>query len=193
MNITIFKKVYTINSLETILYDEKLVIQEVLKHICEKKIKKVVIEQPVVLDETKDSLYSIVFLRELTSLGLIIDWKTENNNYNFGKIYHIFPPKLIINDHHQELENWKTSYCYGLLHYRKGPDFILIEDKRSGSFKLNYNIGDMILLEIIKNDVLFNKNHKLEKKEKAAVQLLFDHNLILKHGDYYVFLPYRLR
>lgn len=181
------KHIYVINNLK-----KKIDLQNLKKDIKKNKIKKVMIEEIVALDGSTDALYACEVLRELTSIGLVLDWRLENINFDIRKIRHIFPPKDIITDSNGELNKWKKIYCYGLLHYRKGPDFILIEDKRSGKHKLNYTIGDITILNLINNENVIG-NIQLNEKERAALRLLSKYELVLMKNEKFIFLPYRLQ
>jgi Family of unknown function (DUF5825) len=81
------------------------------------------------LTETvRPSLASVRLLRDAVARGIAVTW---HGSLDFGGdpalLYHLPPPACGHDPH------WKATFRYGLCHYRVGPGFVVVIDRRRGS------------------------------------------------------------
>lgn len=168
--------------------------EEIRNLIINQKITLVIIKNTVDLDQTTETLEFLRFLRDCTSFGIRIKWKTIiSPNIPLENLFHLYPPSYAFQVSEETHERWKKTFEYGNLYFRKGPDFMTIKDKRISKSPLNFTIGDKTIQRTISKIITPTGNLALVDSELAAVSLLEEHKLVMTHENTSMFLPYRIR
>lgn len=164
--------------------------------IIDYKITQIIIENNIVLDETTETLEFLRYIRDCTSFGIRIEWKAcISQDISLENLYHLYPPTYVSGITEKEHGLWKNSFEYGLLYYRQGPDFITIKDRRVNKSSINFTIGDITLQSIIKKmDIPYLIDSQvIDGKERAAINLLKEHHVVINFKEKALFLPYRIQ
>lgn len=81
---------------------------------------------------------ALVIVRELTSHGIAVDWTIRLPvGAGWQRLSHLYPPVAVLCG--SESENvttwWRDSFHAAKCGYRRGPGFLEIRDRRTGSFR----------------------------------------------------------
>jgi hypothetical protein len=82
---------------------------------------------------------ALVVVRELTSHGIAVDWKIAMPAGAAGwqLLSHLYPPAAVRcgGDSDSVTTRWRDSFHAAKCGYRRGPGFLEIRDRRTGSFR----------------------------------------------------------
>lgn len=145
-----------------------------------------------------DAVRRLVLVRELTSLGIAVDWRLRlpGEEADQWRVYsHLQPPaKLLLSadcptDPDSALAEWRRSFYIDKCSYRRGPGFVQVRDRRSGSLNL-LTIDDPAYLEVL---AVLADGAPLSAVDLRIAREFAEEGLVAKVGDHLVWLPYRLR
>lgn len=125
-------------------------------------------------------LHFLRLLREAASYGINVAWESAGDlGCDTRLLYHLPPPAAD--------PSWRSAYRYGLCHYRVGPGFLMVTDRRRGpaaSFTLR-GTREIGLVQ--------NLDRPSPSEDSSAFDGLVRSGLIISHARDALCLPYRLR
>ncbi|MFI1094179.1 DUF5825 family protein [Streptomyces sp. NPDC020917] len=142
-------------------------------------------------DRAQEAVEFVRSLREHTAHARSLPWRADLSRLPAPRIlFHLSPP--IEADQSATVRTWRATYRYGLLHYRRGPGFLIVRDFRPGATR------DEIVLdrpESVSALEHFADPHPLPAADDPSypsVQNLLADGMLLAVGGLAVALPYRL-
>lgn len=125
-------------------------------------------------------LHFLRFLREAASHGIDVVWESAGDlGCDTRLLYHLPPPA---GD-----RSWRSAYRYGLCHYRVGPGFVTVTDRRRGP------AVPVILRDTREIGLIRGLDRPGPSEESSAFARLLHAGLLVGHGRHALRLPYRLR
>lgn len=125
-------------------------------------------------------LHFLRFLREAASQGVDVAWESAGDlGCDTRLLYHLPPPA----GH----PSWRSAYRYGLCHYRVGPGFVTVADRRRGPAM------PVTLREPAEIRLVRDLDRPGPPEECPALARLRRLGLIIGAGRDALCLPYRLR
>jgi hypothetical protein len=126
-------------------------------------------------------LHFLRFLREAASHGITVAWEQAGDlGCDPVLLYHLPPPAAD--------PVWRAAYRYGLCHYRVGPGFLVVTDRRRGPAPTPQVLRDAAEVELLR---------KLDAPgpvdRSSAFDRLLGQGLLATYGSEALTLPYRLR
>jgi hypothetical protein len=102
----------------------------------EEGVRRVAFKDPVDLGSPA-ALDALILVRELTGFGFAVDWQVRLPNAydaNWRLLSHLFPPSRTQPDPEVQ-RTWRRDYHFFKCVYRRGPGFLQIRDRRTGSLR----------------------------------------------------------
>lgn len=146
---------------------------------------------------------ALVAVRELTAFGIAVDWTLRLPEPGTGTpddwqpLSHLHPPTAVIRDGAGGLGGsgddivvqWRDSFHAAKCGYRRGPGFIEIRDRRSGSFK-------RLVIRTHQHDGLFQallRGLPETGVPSSVIARYLPPGLIHRAGRFLWWTPYRIR
>jgi hypothetical protein len=121
----------------------------------EEGVRRVALSCPVDLAGDMDErtlVWAMVLLRELTSWGVVVDWRLRPGPYTdiWHGFNHLYPPAELIDqpDSADALSTWRDTFYLCKCIFRWGPGFMEVRDRRNGSLS-RFVIDDPAYLAVI--------------------------------------------
>jgi hypothetical protein len=90
-------------------------------------------------DDGAAAAAALVAVRELTSHGIAVDWaiRMPAGAAGWQQLSHLYPPAAVWCGSESEnvTERWRNSFHAAKCGYRRGPGFLEIRDRRTGSYR----------------------------------------------------------
>jgi hypothetical protein len=105
---------------------------------------------------------------------------------------HLVPPRCGVDDATDEhARRWQADYRYGSYFYREGPGFVMVKDVRPGAEprRLTIDEGADHFLAMTRATTVAD----LDAAAIDQLDLAEEAELLVRHGDRLLTLPYRLR
>ncbi|MYW45072.1 DUF5825 family protein [Streptomyces sp. SID161] len=136
---------------------------------------------------------AVAFLRECQGLGLRVDWRaTGTPSYDPALLHHLPPPARHLSSP-DELTAWRAAYAYGVLHHRRGPDFVAVLDRRERGTAARLTLDHPALHDTFLRLLEPTPVDALDPARREALGLLAAERLVLAAGGWAVSLPPRIR
>jgi hypothetical protein len=93
----------------------------------------------VCVDANLSSARALVLIRELTARAVAVEWTARclDGCVGQGVLDHLYPPGRVEGTAHEALtRRWRLSYFLGKCVFRRGPGFVEVRDRRSGSLEM---------------------------------------------------------
>jgi hypothetical protein len=123
----------------------------------EEGVRRVAFSTPVDLAGDMDErtlVWAMVLLRELTSWGVVVDWRLRPGAYTdiWHGFNHLYPPAELIGqpDSADVLSTWRETFYLCKCIFRRGPGFIEVRDRRNGSLS-RFVVDDPTYLAVIES------------------------------------------
>ncbi len=92
-------------------------------------IRTLEIDQPILVsgDDARAAISFLRFLRDAASAGLRVIWRGDLrlDGIDDALVAHLSPP-----EGRPDHSTWRSRHRFGLFYWRRGPDFILVRDRR---------------------------------------------------------------
>lgn len=147
-------------------------------------IRKVVFTEPVDLADPR-SRRSLDLMRELAAWGMRVEWRAVEIPAEWRSFGHLPPPAGST----PELDVWRRSFHPGKCALRQGPGFIQIRDRRSGVLDC-YTIDEPGLQGVVRH---LAGGAEPDRCDPEAIELLIEHDLLVRAGDLTWWAPARVR
>lgn len=141
-------------------------------------------------DQAREALEFVRTLRDHTARAQPLSWRGDLSGLPDPRIlYHLSPPTEA--DPSADLDTWRKTHRYGLLHVRRGPGFVVVHDSRPGAARSE------IVVDTPESGSLLDHYDSPRPLPAAghpscsAVQDLLRDGLLLALGGLAVALPYR--
>ncbi|GAB2722556.1 RiPP maturation radical SAM C-methyltransferase [Kitasatospora kifunensis] len=142
-------------------------------------------------DRARETLEFIGTLRDHTSRAQVLPWRTDLSGLPDPRLlYHLSPPGQA--DQPAELDSWRQAHRYGLLHYRRGPGFVVVHDSRPGARRAEIILDTPESGDLLDHYATPRPLPTADHPTFPAVQDLLRDDLLLALGGLAVALPYRL-
>ncbi len=125
-------------------------------------------------------LHFLRFLREAASHDVSVVWESAGDLGCDTRLLHHLPPR-------SGDPSWRAAYRYGLCHYRVGPGFVTVTDRRRGP-AVPVTLRDAEQVRLVRA-----LDRPGPAEESAAFVALQRSGLIITHARDALCLPYRLR
>jgi hypothetical protein len=134
-------------------------------------------------------LESLRTLRDRTARAESAPWHAELSGFQDPQVlFHLAPPETA--DRPDVLRSWRTAFRYGLLHYRRGPGFLVVHDARPGARSPRTIVDDPQAVAMLDENA---GPLPLPSGRSPAIRELLDSRLLLVMGGHAIPLPYRLQ
>ena len=164
---------------------------------------------------TEEALRALLLVRELTSLGIAVDWRLrlDGRAADAWRAYsHLHPPAELLAPAGEptwggrvgevppvggstmiglarDLAVWGEKFFLDKCAYRRGPGFVQIRDRRAGRLSL-ITIDDPRCLAVMKR---LDGGVRSALVDPTIVRDFDEEKLIGRIGDFLLWLPYRIR
>lgn len=144
-------------------------------------------------DADRAAAAALVAVRELTSHGIAVDWtiRLPAGAAGWQGLSHLYPPAAVLCG--GESENvttwWRDSFHAAKCGYRRGPGFLEIRDRRTGSFRRT-------VIRSARNDQAIGpllRGMSAASLSEAATRRYLEADLIHRAGQYLWWTPYLIR
>jgi hypothetical protein len=153
------------------------------------------LRDPVDLGDTDGAAAAaaLVAVRELTSHGIAVDWtiRLPAGAAGWQQLSHLYPPVAVLCG--SESENvttwWRDSFHAAKCGYRRGPGFLEIRDRRTGSFRRT-------VIRSAQNDqgiAPLLRGMPAASLSEAATRRYLEADLIHQAGRFLWWTPYLIR
>lgn len=140
---------------------------------------------------------ALAVIRELTSYGIAVDWVLRlpvglpDATAAWCPLSHLYPPAAVLGDPAGDAiaAQWRASFHVAKCGYRRGPGFIEIRDRRTGTFK-------RLVIRTPPNDqVITSLLHGVPATALAdrVTQSYVQAGLLHQVGRFLWWVPYRIR
>ncbi|WP_129306040.1 DUF5825 family protein [Streptomyces sp. L2] len=141
----------------------------------------------------RETCEAVRFLRECQGRALKVNWRAAGHpSYDTALLHHLQPP-LEFPDLPAQLASWQSAYSYGLLYYRRGPEFCTLMDRRTSGTATRLTLDHPVLLATFRRLQEPVSLDELDADERQATELLTAERLVLVSGGWAVALPPRAR
>ncbi|WP_225826990.1 DUF5825 family protein [Streptomyces naphthomycinicus] len=136
---------------------------------------------------------AVRFLRECQGRALRVSWRaTGTPGCDPGVLCHLPPPAELPADP-GALAAWRAGHAHGVLHHRRGPDFVTVLDRRERGTAVRLTLDHPVLLATFLRLLEPTPVDALDAAEREALGLLCAERLVLAGGGWAVTLPPRIR
>ena len=89
-------------------------------------------------DASERSARSLILIRELTGLGAAVSWTAECDDGCVAsrRFSHLFPPATVEGAQPSAADEWRERYLPCMCVFRRGPGFVEVRDRRSGTLEI---------------------------------------------------------
>jgi hypothetical protein len=138
-------------------------------------------------DEPLASLRVLRFLRDARGNGLTVRW---HGSIGEGLTW----PELSHLDASAEapLAARSRSAVQRMMYWRSGPGFVQVRDCRSGNDIRQITFGDKTLVDVFRSVQEPTDSAEFDERQRAALEFLVGHRLVLTLGRFALGLPYRI-
>ncbi|MEU6283498.1 DUF5825 family protein [Streptomyces sp. NPDC047028] len=141
----------------------------------------------------RETCEAVRFLRECQGRALKVNWRAAGHpSYDTTLLHHLQPPGELPGCQF-ELTSWQSAYSYGLLYYRRGPEFCTLMDRRASGTAARLTLDHPVLLATFRRLQKPLSLDELNTDERQAADLLTAERLVLVSGEWVVALPPRAR
>ncbi|MDQ0989583.1 DUF5825 family protein [Streptomyces sp. V3I7] len=136
------------------------------------------------------------FLRECQSHGFRTRWEAAYGDTCDTRMLHHLPPPAERPGEQGGLAEWRSAYAAfptGMLHHRRGPDFVTVMDRRERPTSARLTLDDPDLVATFGRVQDVTAMSELDAVQREAVDLLAAERLALVADGWVVALPTRLR
>jgi hypothetical protein len=136
----------------------------------------------------KDLLQFVAELREHAARGTPVTWNAWPWTDVDSRLLHHLPPPTS-SSAADVSGDWRASFRFGLLHYRRGPGFVLVSDSRPGTSATDILLDrpqELSLLERLSQPGIL-------APDEDGAETLRAYGLVLERDGMGVALPYRRR
>jgi hypothetical protein len=155
--------------------------------------RRVALAAVVDVADAEAAVPALTTVRELTSLGIAVDWRINLEAATFGwkVLSHLYPPTELtgVDQTTEILDLWRAKYYFCKCVYRAGPDFLQIRDRR-GENLARFTVDDPRYLVVI--DQLLG-GARADCVPEDVAQALLAEELVVRIGALLWFAPYRVR
>jgi Family of unknown function (DUF5825) len=158
--------------------------------------RRVALSRPVDLSGGMDRrtlVWAMLLLRELTSWGIAVDWQFRPGEHAdvWQRLNHLYPPAALLGqpDADEIVADWRQTFYLCKCIYRRGPGFVEVRDRRSGSLS-RFIVDDPDYLAAI--DALIGGATAADVPAGILAEFV-DEGLAGLAGDLAWWLPYRVR
>jgi Family of unknown function (DUF5825) len=136
---------------------------------------------------------ALVAVRELTSHGIAVDWtiRMPAGAAGWQRLSHLYPPAVVRCG--SESENvttwWRDSFHAAKCGYRRGPGFLEIRDRRTGSFRrtvIRSARSDQAIAPLL-------RGMPAAALDETVTRRYLDADLVHQAGQYLWWTPYLIR
>ena len=136
---------------------------------------------------------ALVAVRELTSHGIAVDWtiRMPAGAAGWQQLSHLYPPAAVLCG--SESENvttwWRDSFHAAKCGYRRGPGFLEIRDRRTGSFRrtvIRSARSDQAITPLLRGVPAASLG-------EAATRRYLEADLVHRAGQFLWWAPYLIR
>ncbi|HET9898222.1 MAG TPA: DUF5825 family protein [Streptosporangiaceae bacterium] len=133
-------------------------------------------------------------LREAYASKLRCRWTGEvAGEFDLGQVVHLPPPDELAG-RDGALDLWRARHRYGMFHFRIGPGFVIVIDKRLDQSASRYVIDDPAMLAVFLDcSHAIDRLDRMDAGRREAAEILCAEGLLLRLGEVVVTLPIRLR
>lgn len=141
-------------------------------------------------DRARETLEFVRTLRDHTSRAQPLSWRGDLSGLPDPRIlYHLSPPTEA--DRSAELDTWRETHRYGLLHVRRGPGFVVVRDSRPGASRSEIVMDTPGPGGLLDHYDTPRPLPTADHPSYPAVQELLRNGILLALGGLAVALPYR--
>ncbi|ARF53561.1 hypothetical protein B1H19_04655 [Streptomyces gilvosporeus] len=142
-------------------------------------------------DRAHETVEFVRSLREHTAHALPVLWRADLSRLPAPRIlFHLAPPTQA--DRSTTVHTWQETYRYGLLHYRRGPGFLIVRDSRPGAVRKEIVLDRPESVGVFDHFAHPRPLPAADDPSYPSVQNLLTDGLLLAVGGLAVALPYRL-
>ena len=98
---------------------------------CEQGLRRVIVEPTIDLSDERGAPH-LGLIRDLASCGVHVEWTLADPGALEISALFALPPPQPLNLPNEAVERWRKTYRFGVLYYRSGPGFLIVNDSRSG-------------------------------------------------------------
>jgi len=152
-------------------------------------VARIVLTQPLDLGDPH-ALDAIRLIRDCVAVGITVDWSVSSPGaVDPVELMHLCPPASFPG-FEPLLDSWR-DFCFGVLYWRRGPDFAVVRDIRPGFEPAWYELEDAASMELFGRLCVPQPRADCERFGSAFDELRAA-RLVLTIGDACLALPYRI-
>jgi hypothetical protein len=136
---------------------------------------------------------ALVAIRELTSHGIAVDWtiRMPAGAAGWQRLSHLYPPAAVLGGSQPEHVTtwWRDSFHAAKCGYRRGPGFLEIRDRRTGSFRrtvIKSARSDQAIAPLL-------RGMPADALDQAVSRRYLDADLVHQAGQFLWWTPYLIR
>jgi hypothetical protein len=142
--------------------------------------------------DVREQLRWLELIRDFTACGVHVRWSARHIDPDLlSKLPHLAPPQMI-ESAAESVGLWKARHVFGMFHWRLGPGFATLIDKRHPEFGNEYVLDDPHTYAIFRQARKTSLRKTLEDIDTGALERLESENILLTLSGWSLALPYRM-